>query len=689
MKKHNCINEDNCCRAHADGEINRLDKREHGEKDCCGNEHAHDESECGCAHANRERDNCCCGGHEHGKKDHCGGEHEHGCGCEHGGGKSFVKRLIVSALIFAAAFALKLAGVTYGEVISKVLFIISYITAGYDVMWRSVKNISKGQIFDENLLMTIASIGAVLIGDYPEGAAVMLFYQLGEMIEHMAVDKSEHSIEALLGVRSESANVMRGGEIIAISPTEVKKGETIIVKNGERVPLDGIVKVGESELDTSAITGESIPRYVREGSEAVSGSINTGNVLEIEVTKEYSESTVSKILDFAEKSRTKKPVTEKFIKKFSKYYTPAVVALAATVALVPPFFDGFAFAKWVHRALVFLVVSCPCALIISVPLGFFAAMGASSKHGVLIKGGEYIEWLAKLNTIVFDKTGTLTKGVFEVKEITGDSEKVLDYAACCESCSNHPIAKAILAAYGKMPDMSRIKNYEEIPGMGVRAVVDGSEILAGNRRLLEKYGIEYEQSGRGQVFVVRDGECIGSIYAADTLKPEAAQTAQYFKKCGIKTAMLTGDRLSAAEEAADEAGIEIVKSDLLPYEKVKEFERLDGVKAFVGDGINDAPVLLLAHVGFAMGALGSDIAVEAADAVIMSDELSRLTDVHRISKRAMVIIKENIIFSIAVKLIVMLLSFIGVPYMMWFAVFADVGTALAAVANSMRILYLP
>lgn len=588
-------------------------------------------------------------------------------------------RITVSTVLFLAAL--------FFDTYSFPLFVLSYIIIGYDVIFNSLKNIIKGHIFDENLLMSIASIGAFLIGEYPEGAAVMLLYQFGEMLQDKAVDKSERSIEALLDVRANTAYAERDGKLVKLKPEEVKLNEILIVKTGEKIPLDGIVIDGSSHLDTSALTGESMPILVQKDSEILGGSINLGNTLKIRVTKEYKDSAVSKILEFVKNSRAKKPKTEKFISKFAKYYTPIVVILAFLTMLVPPIFDSFNFIKWVERGLIFLVVSCPCALVISIPLGFFSAMGAASKKGILIKGGEYIEWLSKIDTAVFDKTGTLTKGIFKVTEITGEKEQTLEYAAYCECYSSHPLAKAVMTAYGKEPDTNKIIEHSELSGMGVRAVTANGLILAGSKKLMDQFGIICPDSN-AQIYVAKDGIYIGSITVCDELKPDAKNTITMLKSAGIKTVMLTGDKKTAAEKTAAELGIDIIKSELLPHEKTEEFQKLEGIKMFVGDGINDAPVISAAHIGFAMGGTGADSAIETADGVILTDEPSKAVSAYKLSKRAMLIIKENIIFSISIKLAAMIMSFMGIPNIIWFAIFADVGTAMLAIANSMRILYL-
>ncbi len=609
-------------------------------------------------------------------------EHEHtGCSCHSEAEEKNEKLLLVRIALSAA---LLIAAIFNSSVL---LYMLSYIIIGYDIILKSIKNIIKGKVFDENLLMSIASIGALLIGEHPEGVAVMLLYQLGELLQDKAVDKSERSIEALLDVRADTACVERDGNLIELKPEDVKCNEILIVKTGEKVPLDGIVTDGVSQLDTSALTGESVPVPVKPDSEILGGSLNLGNTLKVKVTKEYNDSAISKILKFVNDARSKKPKTERFITRFAKYYTPVVVILALFTMTVPPLFDGFSFLKWIERGLIFLVVSCPCALVISVPLGFFSAMGAASRNGILIKGGEYIEWLSKLDTAVFDKTGTLTKGVFKVTDITGDKAQTLHYAAYCECFSNHPLAKAVMNEYGKSPDTSEILEHEEFAGMGVRAVTASGEILAGNNKLMRKFNIDCPDNN-AQIHVARNRKYIGSVTVSDELKTDSEYTVSTLKSAGVKTVMLTGDKKESVEKTADCLGIDIVMSELLPHEKAEAFQKLNGIKIFVGDGINDAPVISAAHVGFAMGGSGSDSAIETADAVILTDEPSKAVAAYRLSKRAMFIIKENIIFSISVKLAAMLLSILGVPNMIWFAIFADVGTAMIAIANSMRILYL-
>lgn len=631
-------------------------------------------------HKHCHGDSCACG-HNHGE------EHEHshcGCGCNHERGRTkLIARIIVSAVLLVGAVILRYA-IKLDGIIPIIICAASYIVIGYDVVMKSVSNLFKGKIFDENLLMTIASIGAFLIGEHPEGAAVMLLYQLGEVLQDRAVDKSERSIESLLDVRAEYANIEKDGRLVSVAPEQVNIGDIFVVKNGEKVPLDGVVCEGDTFVDTSALTGESVPVRVTAGSEVMGGTVNNGGLIKVRAVKTYSDSAVSKILEFVTDARAKKPVTEKFISRFAKRYTPIVVFLALAVMLVVPLFDGMNFAKWVERGLVFLVVSCPCALVISVPLGFFAAMGAASKHGVLIKGGEYVEKLSRLDTAVFDKTGTLTEGVFKVTGITGDTDRVRECAAYAEYYSNHPLAKAIIEECGGEISPERLSEYNELPGLGVSAKLDESQILVGNYRLMSKFNVPCEEGM--QIYVAEDGVLIGSITVDDELKEDAEKAVKAFKTIGVKTVMLTGDRREAAEKTAAALGIDEFKSGLLPHQKSEEFLKLDGVKLFCGDGINDAPVIAVADVGFAMGGMGSDSAVETADAVILTDEPSKTSDVVKLSKRSMAVIKQNIVFSIAIKVIVMILGMLNVPGIMWFAIFADVGVSMAAVANSMRIM---
>lgn len=603
-------------------------------------------------------------------------------------------RIITGAAVFVAAF---FAG-PRPEWVKPALFLAAYIIAGYDVILRALKNIVRGEVFNENFLMSIASIGAFFIGEFPEGVAVILFYRVGELFQDYAVDKSRRSIAELMDIRPDYANVKKGDEIKKVDPDEVHIGDIIVIKAGEKVPLDGRVLEGSSMLDTSALTGESVPREIAAGSEILSGCININGVITAEVTKEYGESTVSKILDLVENASSKKSKSEQFITRFARYYTPVVVIIAAILAVVPPLvIRGAVFSDWIYRALSFLVVSCPCALVISVPLSFFGGLGGASKAGILIKGSNYLEALAQTEIVVFDKTGTLTKGVFNVQEIHPEGvskDELLELTAYAESYSNHPISLSIRRAYGKDIDHERILDVEEIPGHGVSATVDGKNILAGNNKLMEKMNIPYFK-GRiagTAVHVAADQQYAGYIIIADEVKPDAAKAIRELKAARIrKTVMLTGDTRTVGEKVAGDLGIDKVYSELLPGDKVERLEELfrekspKGKLAFVGDGINDAPVLARADIGIAMGGLGSDAAIEAADIVIMTDEPSKISTAMRISKKTLRIARQNVIFAIGVKVLILVLSALGCATM-WAAVFADVGVAIIAILNSFRAL---
>ncbi len=580
-----------------------------------------------------------------------------------------------------------------------VLFLVSYLLVGGEVVWRSIKNISKGQVFDENFLMTVATIGAFAIGEFPEGVAVMLFYQIGEAFQDLAVNRSRKSISALMDIRPDFANLKIGGEIRTVKPEEVAIGDLIVVRPGEKIPLDGKVVDGNSALDTSALTGESLPREVSEGSEVLSGSINKSGVLTIEVTKEFGESTVSKILDLVQNASSKKAPTENFISRFARYYTPVVVFAAIALAVIPPLaVPGATFSEWIHRALVFLVVSCPCALVISVPLSFFGGIGGASRSGILVKGSSYLEALGNVDTVVFDKTGTLTKGVFEVTETVAASgcseEDLIFYAAYAESFSNHPIATSIRKAFHQEIDSQRISEPEEIAGYGIRVQVDGRQVLAGNGKLMQKENIDFQPANAAGsiVYLAIDGVFAGHLVISDTLKPDAKQAVRQLKQMGVRsTAMLTGDSKAVGEKIANEIGLDTVYTELLPQQKVEQLEELDAKKApkgklvFVGDGINDAPVLARADIGIAMGGLGSDAAIEAADIVLMTDEPSKLASAIKIARRTNRIVWQNIIFALAVKAIILVLGAMGIANM-WVAVFGDVGVALIAILNAMRAM---
>ena len=603
-------------------------------------------------------------------------------------------RIIIGAVVLATAVLLSLNN----EWLQIALFIISYIIVGGDVVKRAVKNIFKGQVFDENFLMSIATIGAFFIGEYPEGVAVMLFYQVGELFQSYAVGKSRKSIASLMDIRPDYANVKKGDELVKVDPDEVQIGDIIVIKAGEKIPLDGKVIEGSSMIDTSALTGESVPREVEVGSDILSGCININGVITAEVTKEFGESTVSKILDLVENPSSKKSNSEQFITKFARYYTPVVVIIAVFLAIIPPLvIDGATFSDWIYRALAFLVVSCPCALVISIPLSFFGGIGGASKKGVLVKGSNYLEALAETEIIVFDKTGTLTKGVFNVQEIHPEGvskEELLELTAHAESYSNHPISLSLKRAYSKEIDNGRISDVEEISGHGVIATVDGKKVMAGNIKHMKMMDIPYF---KGEligtiVHVAVNNKYIGYIVIADEVKEDSAQAIKELKAANIKqTVMLTGDNKSIGSKVAKELGLDKVYAELLPADKVEKLEELfsqkskKGKLAFVGDGINDAPVLARADIGIAMGGLGSDAAIEAADVVIMTDEPSKIATTMKISKKTLKIAHQNIVFAIGIKIIVLILSAFGITTM-WAAIFADVGVTIIAVLNAFRAL---
>lgn len=603
-------------------------------------------------------------------------------------------RIIIGAAVLATAVLLSLNN----EWLQIALFIISYIIVGGDVVKRAVKNIFKGQIFDENFLMSIATIGAFFIGEYPEGVAVMLFYQVGELFQSYAVGKSRKSIASLMDIRPDYANVKKGDELVKVDPDEVQIGDIIVIKAGEKIPLDGKVIEGSSMIDTSALTGESVPREVEVGSDILSGCININGVITAEVTKEFGESTVSKILDLVENASSKKSNSEQFITKFARYYTPVVVIIAVFLAIIPPLvIDGATFSDWIYRALAFLVVSCPCALVISIPLSFFGGIGGASKKGVLVKGSNYLEALAETEIVVFDKTGTLTKGVFNVQEIHPEGvskEELLELTAHAESYSNHPISLSLKRAYSKEIDNGRISDVEEISGHGVIATVDGKKVMVGNIKLMKMMDIPYF---KGEligtiVHVAVNNKYIGYIVIADEVKEDSAQAIKELKAANIKqTVMLTGDNKSIGSKVAKELGLDKVYAELLPADKVEKLEELfsqkskKGKLAFVGDGINDAPVLARADIGIAMGGLGSDAAIEAADVVIMTDEPSKIATTMKISKKTLKIAHQNIVFAIGIKIIVLILSAFGITTM-WAAIFADVGVTIIAVLNAFRAL---
>ena len=608
--------------------------------------------------------------------------------------KKSLWRIIIGGIVFIAAIIIN----SNNTWLQLALFVTSYIIVGSDVVMRAVRNILKGDVFDENFLMSIASIGAFFVGEFPEGVAVMLFYQVGELFQSYAVNKSRKSIASLMDIRPDYANVKKGDELVKTDPDDVHIGDIIVIKAGEKIPLDGIVIDGSSTIDTSALTGESLPREIEVGSNLLSGCININGVITAEVTKEFGESTVSKILDLVENASSKKSNSEQFITKFARYYTPIVVIIAFILAVVPPLvIKGATFSDWIYRALSFLVVSCPCALVISIPLSFFGGIGGASRVGILVKGSNYLEILAQTEIVVFDKTGTLTKGVFNVQEVHPDGiskEELLELTAYAESYSNHPISLSLKRAYKKVIDNGRITNVEEIPGYGVNATIDGKKVIAGNIKLMEKMSIPYlkgELIGT-VVHVAVDNKYVGYILIADEIKQDAALAIKELKASNIKqTVMLTGDTKNVGFKVAKELGIDKVYAELLPADKVEKLEELllqkspKGKLVFVGDGINDAPVLARADIGIAMGGLGSDAAIEAADIVIMTDEPSKIATAIRVSQKTLKIAQQNIVFAISIKILVLILSALGLATM-WAAVFADVGVTIIAILNAFRAL---
>ena len=603
-------------------------------------------------------------------------------------------KIILALILFIIAMAIKFQN----EWINNVIFIISYIIVGFEILRKAVRNIFRGKVFDENFLMSVATLGAFGIGEFPEAVAVMLFYQIGELFQSYAVDKSRKSIASLMDIRPDYANVYKNGEIEKVNPSEVKIGNTIVVKPGEKIPLDGHIIEGKTTLDTKALTGESLPKEVTEGEDILSGCINLDGLIKIEVTKEYGESTVSKILDLVENASSKKSKSENFITKFAKYYTPIVVIIALILAIFPPIFiPGANFSDWIYRALSFLVVSCPCALVISIPLSFFGGIGGASKMGVLVKGSNYLEALANTEITVFDKTGTLTKGVFEVQKVNAidmSEEELLKVSAYAENFSNHPISKSIKKKYNKPVDEKQIIDYQEISGLGIVAKIGEQDVIVGNEKLMKEKQIEFTKcTDVGTIlYVAIQGKYAGYILISDKIKEDAKYTIEQLKKNNIKqTVMLTGDRKDVGENVAKQIGIDKVYTELLPDGKVQKVEELlktkseKGKLAFVGDGINDAPVLALADIGIAMGGLGADSAIEAADIVIMTDEPSKIVNAIKLSKKTMRIVKENIIFAIAIKVLVLILAAFGLSTM-WEAVFADVGVSIIAIINALRAL---
>lgn len=608
--------------------------------------------------------------------------------------KKKLTKIIIALILFIFSMVIKFENVW----INNAIFVTSYIIVGFEIIRKALRNIIRGKVFDENFLMSVATIGAFGIGEFPEAVAVMLFYQIGELFQSYAVDKSRKSIASLMDIRPDYANVYRNGKVEKVNPDEVKIGETIVVKPGEKIPLDGIILEGKSTLDTKALTGESIPREVIEKNEVLSGCINLNGVIKIEVTKEYKESTVSKILDLVENASSKKSKSENFITKFAKYYTPIVVIIAAILAILPPLLiSGQNFSDWIYRALSFLVVSCPCALVISIPLSFFSGIGGASKIGILIKGSNYLEALSNVEKVVFDKTGTLTKGVFEVQKVNAveiTKDELLKMAAYSEYYSNHPISKSIKNAYGKEIDEKKIIKAQELSGLGISARIEEQDILIGNEKLMNENQIAFIKCNEvgTTLYVAIERKYVGYILIADTIKEDSKKAIEDLKKNNIKqTVMLTGDRKQVGEAVSKELGLDKVYAELLPDGKVEKIEELlkekseKGKLAFVGDGINDAPVLALADIGIAMGGLGADSAIEAADIVIMTDEPSKIVKAIKLSKKTMRIVKENIIFAISIKVAVLILAAFGISTM-WEAVFADVGVSVIAIINALRIL---
>ena len=605
--------------------------------------------------------------------------------------KKEIIKILTSFVLFLVALLMPIDN----QIIKIAIYVIAYLVVGFEVLKEAIENIFKGEVFDENFLMAIATIGAFAIGEYPEAVTVMLLYQVGETFQDYAVDNSKKSIENLMNIRPDFANVLRENAEIKVNPEEVKVGEIIIVKPGEKIPLDGKIIDGESMLDTTALTGESVPRKANTGDNVFSGCINQTGLLRIQVTKKFGESTVSKILNLVENAEDKKSKSENFITKFAKYYTPVVVILAVIIAIVPPIIiKEENFTEWLYRALSFLVVSCPCALVISIPLSFFAGIGGASKIGVLIKGGNYLEALANVNTVVFDKTGTLTKGVFEVQkveEVGASKQDIIKYSAYAENYSNHPIAVSIKKAYNEKIDEKLISDIKEISGKGISVKIENKQVLVGNEKLMQENNIEYTKCNEicTVVYVAIENKYAGYILISDEIKEDSFKAIKELKDNKKQTIMLTGDKKEAGEDVAKKLGIDKVYTELLPDGKVKKVEELikqkNGTLAFVGDGINDAPVLALSDIGIAMGGLGSDAAIEAADIVIMTDEPSKVNKAIKISKKTMRIVKQNIIFAISIKALVLILSAVGITTM-WEAVFADVGVSVIAVLNAIRIL---
>ena len=618
--------------------------------------------------------------------------------------KIMLYRIIAAAVIYVPLFVLEHMGKLefQSEIpVQFLLFMIPYLIVGWDIIYRAVRNISHGQVFDENFLMCIATFGALGVKEYSEAVAVMLFYQIGELFQSYAVNRSRQSISAMMDICPEYANIEEDGKLKQVDPDDVEIGTEIVIKAGERVPLDGVVVSGTSFVDTSALTGESVPREVTEGSEIISGCVNGSGLLKVRTTKEFDDSTVAKILELVENASSKKAHVENFITKFAKYYTPIVVCAAVVLAFLPPIILGGGFAEWIQRACIFLVISCPCALVISVPLGFFGGIGAASKQGALVKGSNYLEALSEMKTIVFDKTGTLTKGEFVVSEVIPngwEKEGLLEVAALAEGYSDHPISAALKKAYEEAElgelSMDRVEQAEEIAGHGIKAKIDGRVVYAGNAKLMEEKGVEYEPCTvpGTVVYLAAEKEFLGTIVISDTVKPEAKRAIAQLKQSGVKkTVMLTGDRKDVGEAVAESLGIDEVYTDLLPGDKVDKVEALLGELGekeklgFVGDGINDAPVLSRADIGIAMGSMGSDAAIEAADVVLMDDNILKISSIMRIAGKTLQIVHQNIVFALGVKVLVLILGALGMANM-WEAVFADVGVSVIAILNSMRTL---
>lgn len=613
--------------------------------------------------------------------------------------KKMLYRIIVTFLLFAVLMVCEHTGGMDGwnKIVLFVIYLVPYLVIGYDIVYKAARNISHGQVFDENFLMMIATFGAFGVGEYSEAVAVMLFYQVGELFQGYAVGKSRQSISDMMDICPEYANIEEDGVLKQVDPDDVEVGSIIVVKPGERIPLDGIVVEGESLIDTAALTGESVPRSAKAGDEIISGCVNGSGTLKVKTTKEFDDSTVAKILELVENASSKKAKVENFITRFAKYYTPVVTIGAVILAILPPLIIGGGWAEWIQRACIFLVISCPCALVISVPLGFFGGIGAASKIGVLVKGSNYLEAVAEMTTIVFDKTGTLTKGEFKVTDViteNGSKEELIELAALGEGYSNHPIANSIREAYGKELDLNRVTNTEEIAGHGIKAVIDGKTVLLGNEKLMKSESIFYTscKSMGTVVYVACNGVFEGAVVISDTIKDGAKEAIRDMKQVGVRhTVMLTGDRREAAETVAQALGIDEVHAELLPGGKVEQVEALLKAEkqkerlAFVGDGINDAPVLTRADIGIAMGSMGSDAAIEAADIVLMDDDVTKIASVVRIARKTLRIVKQNIVFALAIKALVLILGALGMANM-WEAVFADVGVSVIAILNSMRTL---